>query len=104
MTLIIYCPVKDKSMETERSPGEGNGTPLLYSCLENPMDRGAWQATIHGVKRIGQDWSDLAATHIATVKWLETAQRVRTEKKGEKRDLQSSKTALYYIAMEHLKT
>ena len=31
----------------ERSPGEGNGNPLQYSCLENPMDRGAWQATVH---------------------------------------------------------
>ena len=31
----------------ERSPGEGNGNPLQYSCLGNPMDRGAWQATIH---------------------------------------------------------
>ena len=32
-----------------RSPEEGNGTPLQYSCLENPMDRGAWWATVHGV-------------------------------------------------------
>ena len=32
-----------------RSPGEGNGNPLQYSCLENPMDRGAWRATVHGV-------------------------------------------------------
>ena len=32
-----------------RSPGEGNGYPLQCSCLENPMDRGAWQATVHGV-------------------------------------------------------
>ena len=32
-----------------RSPGEGNGNPLQYSCLENPMDRGAWGATVHGV-------------------------------------------------------
>ena len=31
-----------------RSPGEGNGTPLQYSCLENSMNRGAWQATVHG--------------------------------------------------------
>ena len=31
-----------------RSPGEGNGNPLLYSCLENSMDRGAWWATVHG--------------------------------------------------------
>ena len=34
---------------SERSPGEGNGTPLWYSCLENPMDRGAWWATVYGV-------------------------------------------------------
>ena len=32
-----------------RSPGEGNGSPLQYSCLENPIDRGAWRATVHGV-------------------------------------------------------
>ena len=31
----------------ERSPGEGHGNSLQYSCLENPMDRGAWQATVH---------------------------------------------------------
>ena len=31
------------------SPGKGNGNPLQYSCLENTMDRGAWQATVHGV-------------------------------------------------------
>ena len=34
-----------------RSPGEVNGYPLQYSCLENPMDRGAWQATVHGVTK-----------------------------------------------------
>ena len=32
-----------------RSPGEGNGNPLQYSCLSNPKDRGAWRATVHGV-------------------------------------------------------
>ena len=31
-----------------RSPGEGNGNPLQYSCLRNPMDRGAWRAAVHG--------------------------------------------------------
>ena len=36
-----------------RSPGEGHGYPLQYSCLENSMDRGAWQATVHGV---GKSW------------------------------------------------
>ena len=34
-----------------RSPGKGNGNPLLYSCLENPMDRGAWWAAVHGVTK-----------------------------------------------------
>ena len=34
-----------------RSPGEGNGSPLQYSCLENPMDRGGWEAMVHGVAK-----------------------------------------------------
>ena len=34
-----------------RSPGEGNGNPLQYSCLENPMDRGGWKVTVHGVAK-----------------------------------------------------
>ena len=34
-----------------RSPGERNGNPLQYSCLENPMDRGAWQATVHKISK-----------------------------------------------------
>ena len=39
-----------------RSPREGNSNPLQYSCLENPMDRGAWRATVHeGHKRVGYD-------------------------------------------------
>ena len=38
-----------------RSPGEGNGYPLQYSCLENPMDRGARWATAHGVAKRGHD-------------------------------------------------
>ena len=36
---------------SERSPGGGYGNPLQYSCLENPMDRGAWQAKVHGVAK-----------------------------------------------------
>ena len=40
-----------------RSPEEGNGNPLQHSCLENPMDRGAWRATVHGVTRVGHDWA-----------------------------------------------
>ena len=41
--------------ELGRSPREGNGDPLQYSCLENSMDRGAWQATVHGVAK-SQTW------------------------------------------------
>ena len=41
--------------ELGRSPGEGSGNPLQYSWLENPMDRGAWWATAHGVARVGHD-------------------------------------------------
>ena len=37
------------------SPGGGNDNPLQYSCLENPMDRGAWEATVHGIVRVGHD-------------------------------------------------
>ena len=40
-----------------RSPGDGHGNPLQYSCLENPMDRGAWQVTVHGVTK---SWTRLS--------------------------------------------
>ena len=45
-----------------RSPGRGHGNPLQYSCLRNPMDRGAWWAIVHRVTQSGHDWSDSACT------------------------------------------
>ena len=42
----------------ERSSGEGNGDPLQYSCLENPMDGGAWWSTVHGVTKSRTQLSD----------------------------------------------
>ena len=45
-----------------RSPGEGNGNPLHYYCLENPMDSGAWQATVHGVEKSWTRLSDFTFT------------------------------------------
>ena len=45
-----------------RPLGEGNGDPLLYSCLENPMDRGAWRTSVHGV-----------AKELDMTEWLSTA-------------------------------
>ena len=44
-----------------RFPGGGHGNPLEYSCLENPMDRGAWRATVHGVAKSQTRPNDLAA-------------------------------------------
>ncbi|RJF76191.1 hypothetical protein D4Z77_08630 [Campylobacter coli] len=42
-------------LESERHPGERNGYPFQYSCLGNPMDRGAWWTTVHGVPRVRHD-------------------------------------------------
>ena len=49
-----------------RSPGGGHGNPLQYSCLENPMDRGAWQAAVH---RVAQSWTrqKLLSTHAQAI-------------------------------------
>ena len=47
-----------------RSPGEGNGNPLQYSCLENPMDGGTWWATVHGVVKSRTRLSDLLHFHL----------------------------------------
>ena len=48
------CKVGDRGLIPgwRRSPGEGNGNPLQYSCLENPMDRGPWQGTVYGITRV----------------------------------------------------
>ena len=46
-----------------RPPGEGNGNPLQYSCLENPIDRGAWWATVHGVTKSPTRLRDSARVH-----------------------------------------
>ena len=52
-----------------RSPGEGNGSPLQYSCLEDPKDKGAWWATVHGVAK---SWTRLSDwhSHFQTVFWF----------------------------------
>ena len=51
------CNAGDSGLipESGTSPGEGNGNPLQYSCLENPMNRGAWWTTVHGVTRVGRN-------------------------------------------------
>ena len=57
------CGVGDLGQEDPH--GEGNGTPLQYSCLENAMDRGAWQATVHEVSRVGHDLVTKPPVHIS---------------------------------------
>ena len=48
-----------------RSPAEGNGNPLLYSCLGNPMDRGAWQLTVHRITKSQRRLRTYAQSEIA---------------------------------------
>ena len=58
-----------------RSPGVGNGNPLPYSCLENPMDRGAWWAAVHGVSQSWTRLSDFTFTfhfHALEKEWQPT--------------------------------
>ena len=64
----------------EDPPGEGHGNPLQYSCLENPVDRGAWWARVHGVTESQIRLSDRA--HIHTNKWWKKG-RKRERKKGK---------------------
>ena len=47
--------ILERGILSERQPGEGNGTPLQYSCLGNARDREAWWATVHGVTRVGHN-------------------------------------------------
>ena len=52
-----------------RSPGGGNGSPLQYSCLENPMDRGAWRATVHGVTKSQTRLKHLNNSKLSGAEW-----------------------------------
>ena len=49
-----------------RCPGEGNGYPLQYSCLDNPMNKGSWQTTVNGVIRVGHDLVTKHTAHMAS--------------------------------------
>ena len=63
-TTLISNPNKDDTNKEMYGPisGEGNGTPLQYSCLENPMDGGAWKAAVHGVAEGQTRLSDFTFT------------------------------------------
>ena len=71
-----------------RSPGEGNGNPLQYSCLENPMDRGAWRATVHGVAKSQTQLSNFTFTSLGNPHLLKVTEQyccLKTEKLHRKR-------------------
>ena len=53
-----------------RPPGVGNGNSLQYSCLKNPMDRGAWRATVHGVAKSQTQLSDLTFTNEGLIQFI----------------------------------
>ena len=60
---LYFSSLRDYNFGSTRKPdGEGNGTPLQYSCLENPMDRGAWWAAVHGVAKSRTRLSDFTLT------------------------------------------
>ena len=62
------------SLGQEDPPVEGNSNPLQYSCLENPMDRGAWQATAHGVTK---SWTGLSDQHFHFKWWFEKKKKTQ---------------------------
>ena len=64
-----------------RSPGVGNGTPLQYSCLENPMDRGAWWAAVH---RITKSWTRLSVTNTLAFGFMMCSREIRSIMLGAK--------------------
>ena len=59
---VNYHGRQNFSFTVRRMSGEGNGTPLQYSCLENPMDRGAWWVPVHGVAKSRARLSDFTFT------------------------------------------
>ena len=54
-SVVKNSPANAGDTDSGKSPGEGNGNSLQYSCLENPMDRGAWRATVPWIKKPRQD-------------------------------------------------
>ena len=81
--------------------GEGNGNPLQCPCLENPMDRGAWRATVHGVTKSWTQLSNWACTHIRIITYdlsmlLKTCEQFKiTDKSRTRRKLKREETYVY---------
>ena len=74
-----------------RSPGEGNGNPLQYSCLEIPMDGGAWWATVHGVAKSRTRLSDLTFNFMSFKSFSCVLWNMRSDSKMKRGFLEKSK-------------
>ena len=83
-SVVKNLPAKARDMGSipgsGRSPGEGNGNPLQYSCLGNPMDRGAWPATVHGGHKSQTQLSNYTITTNNKFTYLQTT--TTTKKKN----------------------
>ena len=63
-SICLQCERPGFNPWVGKTPGEGNGSPLQYSYLENPMDRGAWRATVHGAEKSQTQLNDFISLHI----------------------------------------
>ena len=81
-----------------RSPGEGNGNPLQYYCLENPMDRGAWQAAVYGVTKSWTRLSDFTSLQAADIGF--NLKFVFSFLKGSRIDCDAEQSPVGFLGME----
>ena len=84
-------------LDTSLLSGEGNGTPLQYSCLENPMDGGARYAAVHGVARVGRDWAT-SLSLFTFMHWRRKWQPTPVFLPGESQGLEAWWAAVYGVA------
>ena len=83
-----------------RSPGERNGNPLQYSCLGNPMDRGAWQATVHGFIKEWDMTERLNTQHPLLTPWgLEVVYEFVNNSNNNNKEMVNIKSFIFYIMM-----
>ena len=82
---VIAGDIRDRGSipGSERSPGGGNGKPLQYSCLENFMDRGDWQATVH---RVAKSQTQLKQPSTQHTTYITLYSNYKSIKKGKKRE------------------
>ena len=88
-----------RSLGQGRSPAVGNGNPLQYSCLENPMDRGAWQATVCGLQ--SQIWLS-TCRHAHGYAWLQQVDSKQSEQREKAHRLKSRKKQVWNSEIKNL--